>query len=112
MEREKLFGLLELDTDGTVLYSRIDNGENVRDLNASGIRGLNFYTEVAPFKNAKEFQECLEDFQLSHQQASTIDFICQYEDGPLKVRVLMARIREYSGPNTTKSILVHFRKAL
>jgi hypothetical protein len=40
-----------------------------------------------------------------------MDFTCDYEDGPLLVRVLFARIRERSETDVTKSILVHIRRA-
>ena len=107
--RQKLFGLLELDVEGRVLYSRIDSGTDARNFEGD-IRGLNFFTEVAPFENTGELQQHVDDFRLGSQQANTISFTCQYGDGPVQVRVLMARIRERSENDHTKSILVHIRK--
>jgi hypothetical protein len=55
LNQEKLFGLFELDTLGTVLYSRIEpDGES--DGAAPNVAGHNFYNEVAPFDNAEEFR--------------------------------------------------------
>jgi hypothetical protein len=107
---QKFFGLVELGADGTVLYSRIER-DGVRQYPATNITGRNFYSEVAPFRNVEEFQECLDGFTRSSQQAHSIFFICQYEDGPVRVKVLLARIRERSADEVTKSILVHIRKA-
>ena len=109
----KFFGLVELDPDGTVLYSRVE-ANGVRSgpyLPAPDLTGRNFYTEVAPFSNVGEFRQQLEAFGRSQQPACSFDFTCQYDDGPLTVRMLLARIRERAEQNTTKSILVHIRKA-
>jgi photoactive yellow protein len=106
---DKFYGLLELDPAGRVLYSRIeqDGGAAAPD---SDVTGRNFYTDVAPFKNVGEFQHRLDSFNRSSQQADSIHFTCDYDDGPLAVKVLLARIRECSEHDVTKSILVHIRK--
>jgi hypothetical protein len=109
--QQKLFGLLELDAEGKIIYSRIESGEDMRNF-ADDIKGLNFYTEVAPFKNVGEFQRCLDAFRQSSQQAQTIGFTCEYDDGPVQVRVLMARIRGHSEYDSAKSMLVHIRKTI
>ena len=106
----KLYGLLELDSDGTVLYSRVEMDGSGAGKPAPDLTGLNFFTEVAPFKNVGEFQRQLDLFGRGQQPASSLDFVCQYDDGPLAVRVLLARIRERSDQHTTKSILVHIRR--
>ena len=102
----KLFGLVELDAAGTVLYARLES-----DGGAPDYTGLNFYTEVAPFSNVVEFRDQLERFSRGSQPALSFDFTCDYEDGPVQVRVLLARIRERSQADETKSILVHIRRA-
>jgi hypothetical protein len=107
---QKFFGLLELGTDGIVLYSRAESEGRVR-CSAADIAGRNFFNEVAPFRNVGEFRERLDDFRRSSRQANSIHFTCQYEDGPLRVKVLLARVRERSEHDVTKSVLVHIRKA-
>jgi hypothetical protein len=108
---EKFYGLVELDSAGTVLYSRVEPDGAASGARAPDLTGRNFYTEVAPFRNVGEFRHQLELFSRDQQPASSLDFTCQYEDGPHTVRILLARIRERSDQNTTKSILVHIRKA-
>lgn len=78
---------------------------------ADGLRGRDFFSEVVPFENAEEFRQCINNFRASSRQASSISFTCRYQDGPLNVRVLLARIRERPDEHLTKSILVHVRKA-
>jgi hypothetical protein len=107
---QKFFGLVELGADGTVLYSRIESDNN-RLFPTTSITGRNFYSEVVPFRNVEEFHNCLNSFIRSPQQANSFLFTCQYEDGPVQVKVLLARVRERSEHDVTKSILVHIRKA-
>ncbi|HWW74585.1 MAG TPA: hypothetical protein VNZ44_04265 [Pyrinomonadaceae bacterium] len=106
----KLYGLLELDSDGTVLYSRVEADGSGAGKPAPDLTGLNFFTEVAPFTNVDDFRRQFDLFGSGQQPASSLDFVCQYDDGPVAVRVLLARIRESSDHQTTKSILVHIRR--
>lgn len=107
---QKFFGLVELGADGTVLYSRLekDDDHHFPVINSTG---RNFYSEVLPFRNVEEFQNRLDGFIRGPQQANSFLFTCQYEDGPVQVKVLLARVRERSEDDVTKSILVHIRKA-
>ena len=106
----KLFGFFELDAAGTVLYTRLEPDGNPTSGGAPDYAGRNFYTEVAPFRNVVEFRGQLDGFSRGSQPAHSMDFTCDYEDGPLLVRVLLARIREQSQADVTKSILVHIRR--
>ena len=107
----KLFGLVELDAAGTVLYTRFETDGMSPNGNAPDYRGQNFYMEVAPFRNVAEFKKHFDQFSRGSQAALSLDFVCEYEDGPLHVRVLLARIRERSETDVTKSVLVHIRRA-
>jgi hypothetical protein len=100
----QLLGLVEHDQAGTVLYARLE-----RDATRHDLDGLNFFSEVAPFKNAEEFRRRLEDFERGREQANSFNFTCDFDDGSVPVRVLVARIRERSNGERTESILVHIR---
>lgn len=108
---KEMYGLVELDHAGTVLYTHFE-GDGAATFSARDFTGLNFYTQVAPFQNAVELRQQLDDFSKGTQPAHTMDFTCDYVDGPVPVRILLARIRERSQDDVTKSILVHFRRAL
>ena len=108
---QKLFGLVELDAAGTVLYTRFEADGALPDGRAPSYTGLNFYTEVAPFRNVTEFRQQVDSFGRGSQPALSLDFICDYEDGPVHVRVLLARIRERAQGDATRSVLVHIRRA-
>lgn len=110
LDPQKLFGLFELNPAGTVLYSRIEP-----DGSSSGagpdVAGRNFFDEVVPFENVDEFRERITRFTSSDGQVGNFNFVCRLNDESLSVRVLLARIRERTDGNHTKSVLVHIRKA-
>lgn len=105
-----MFGLFKLDAAGTVLYARFE-GDAATAFSARDATGRNFYTELAPFGNVGEFRQQLDNFSRGSLGAHSMDFNCAYEDGPLPVRVLLTRIRERAERDTTKSVLIHIRRA-
>ncbi|HEX8335981.1 MAG TPA: hypothetical protein VF621_04585 [Pyrinomonadaceae bacterium] len=107
----KFYGLVELDAAGTVLYVRFESDGAQSLAGAPDCAGLNFYAQVAPFRNVAEFKNRLDGFMRGSQPAHSMDFTCDYEDGPVLVRVLFARIRERTQADVTKSVLVHIRRA-
>lgn len=102
----QLLGLVELDAAGTVLYARLEKDDVRRDL-----RGLNFFSEVAPFKNVADFRQRIDDFANGREQANSFNFTCDFEDGEIPVRVLVTRIRERTKETHAHSILVHIRQS-
>lgn len=108
--QQKLFGLLELDAAGTVLYSRLEGDSELGNLETN-VAGLNFFSEVASFLNVTEFHQRLDTFNRSSEQANSFIFNCDYADGAVLVRVLLARIRERTNGDQRKSLLVHIKKA-
>ncbi|HEX8773669.1 MAG TPA: hypothetical protein VF735_08655 [Pyrinomonadaceae bacterium] len=108
-DQQKLFGLFELDPAGTVLYSRMEPDGDAFG-NMPDVAGHNFFETVAPFENAEELRRRITSFTRGDGQADNFHFACRYENGPLLVKVLLARIRERTNGQHTKSILVHIRK--
>lgn len=105
----KFFGLLKLDADGTVLYSRAE-GDDEGNRPPDDIVGCDFYSGVACFKNVEDFREHLDRFVKSHDRAGGFSFVCEYEDGDVPVRVLLAQVRERMDDSRTKAVLVHIRQ--
>ena len=104
--RPQLLGLVELDLAGNVLYAKLEKEEGRCDLG-----GLNFFSDVAPFKNVAEFRRRLESFANGLEPVKSFSFICDFDDGVVAVKVLVARIRERTDHNRIKSLLVHIRPA-
>jgi hypothetical protein len=109
----EILGLVELDHIGIILHSRMERAPI--DENSSllapyqDINGLNFFTQVARFRNVSDFQERLDAFRTSGKQAQSFDFDCEYEDGNYPVHVLLARVTERADLKETKSILVQIK---
>lgn len=109
MTKQKLFGLFELDAAGTVLYSRVEPEGDAPAVRPD-FAGRNFYAEVAPFENVEEFRRRVTGFAQGVSPAHTFSFDCRYGGDTLPVSVLLARVRERTCGERTRSVLVHIRK--
>lgn len=104
---QKLFGLLELDLAGTVLFSKLEGDEKLVG-GATDVVGRNFFCEVATFLNVAEFRQRLETFDNGHERTNSFMFNFNYEDGAVPVKVLLARLREDT--KYPESVLVYIKK--
>ena len=104
---QKLFGLLELDPRGTVIFSKLEGEEKFAG--AVDVVGRNFFSEVATFLNVAEFRQRFETFDSNPEPSSSFTFDCDYEDGAVPVRVLLARLREDT--KYPASVLLYIKKA-
>jgi len=106
---DKLFGFFELDTAGTVLYSRTtcDSNHSVfLDLN-----GRNFFEELVKFENREEFRRLVNHFVDSETQADSFTFTCCCDEGLMPIRVLLARLRALRDGEQKTLTLLHIRRA-
>ena len=106
--RQKLFGLLELDPRGTVIFSKLEGEEKLAT--AANLVGRNFFSEVATFLNVAEFRQHFETFDNNpHSGSSSFMFNCNYRDGAVPVKLFLARLRE--DRKHPASVLVYIKKA-
>lgn len=108
--QQKLFGMFELDASNTVLYSRVERDGRGDASPAPDLSGSVLFEVAAPFSNAAELRQLVNHFRSNGAQSDSFDFTCQYEDGPVTVRVLLARVREHTDQHSTKSVLIHIRQ--
>ena len=106
-KQDRFFGVLELDADGTVLYSELEQDYTRKYM--PDITGHNFFTEIAPFNNVEEFRYCIRGFNKSSRHTDSFNFVCQYADGPVPVRVVLTRVFDKSKSNSTALTLVQIR---
>ena len=104
---QKLFGLLELDQRGTVIFSKLEGDEKLAG--TVDVVGRNFFSDVATFLNVAEFRQRFETFDSNPEPSSSFSFNCDYEDGAVPVRVLLARLKEDT--KYPASVLVYIKKA-
>lgn len=103
-------GLFELDTAGTVMYSRINPGIYAASTAPpSDFVGRNFFEEVAPFKNVEEFRRRFRHFACGSDSAEKFTFTCQFEERPAEMKVMLTRISEREFDEDKKLIIVDIR---
>ncbi len=104
-------GLFELDTAGTVMYSRVNPGVYAASTTAapSDFVGRNFFEEVALFKDAEEFRRRFRHFACGSDSAEKFTFTCQFEERPAEMKVMLTRISEREFDEDKKLIIVDIR---
>lgn len=109
---KKLYGLFELDADGTIIYSRdiSELGYFGTAANASLV-GRNFFDEVAPFKNVEEFRRLFKYFMKGANAAENLVFDCCFDESVVvPVKVKLSQISERESDERTKLVIVDIRK--
>lgn len=106
---QSLFGLFELDSTGKVLYSKVES-DGIFDDRKTALAGLNFYDEVAPFKNVTEFRRHLDQFVVGGDSVEKFDFVCRFDDGFEQVKVRLVRVSEREYDGHAKLTIVDIRK--
>lgn len=99
------FGLLELDSVGTVLYFKGD--DEARGGGPPEVVGRNFFTEVAPAAHADELRKIIRGFWESHAPSRTLTL---GGDSGRPCKILLARVHEQKDGWGQDSILVRFKK--
>lgn len=104
-------GLFELDTAGTVMYSRVNPGAYAASAATApaDFIGRNFFDEVAPFKNIEEFRRRFRHFARGSDSAEKFTFTCQFEEQPAEMKVMLTRISEREFDEDKKLIIVDIR---
>ena len=110
MITEVPLGLVELDDAGTVLYYNREGGAPA-DAPSHEMVGRNFYTDVAPVADAREFRNALAAFRRAHAPSYSFNFTFQTGDASCHTRILLARIHEKSEAGGRGSLLVQIKRA-
>lgn len=97
-------GIFELDTTGTVLYSRKPQPT------AEHLVGQDFFEQVADFENAQDFRRRFRNFISSHNFKENFSFLCRSMQGNVPVRVLMLRAKENSQSQSNDIVILDIRK--
>lgn len=106
---QPLFGLFELDTTGKIFYSKVES-EGIYDDRKTALAGLNFYEEVATFKNINEFRRHLDQFVSRGDSVDKFDFVCRFDEGSEQVKVKLVRVSEREYDGCAKLTIVDIRK--
>lgn len=102
-------GIFELDTAGTVLYSR-QSQPNPTAQNTEYLVGQNFFEKVADFENAPDFRRRFRNFISSHNFKENFSFECRSMQGNVPIRVLMLRAKEKNQSQSNDIVILDIRK--
>lgn len=102
-------GIFELDSAGTVLYSRQTNPCPVVE-KSKPLVGQNFFDTVADFENVPDFRRRFKTFFQSGHSTENFTFECRSQDECYPVRVLMLRASEKNDNQTNEIVILDIRK--
>ncbi len=107
---QPVFGCFELDSAGTVLYSKVE-ADGVFGTRQASVVGQNFFDKVALFDNVEEFRGRFKYFTKNSDSVNKFNFTCQFEKESLPIKVMLIQINEREHSEKTKLFVVDIRKA-
>ena len=99
------FGAIQLDPDGTILQFN-EYEANLSNRRAPETVGRNFFREVAPCTNVREFYGVFRDGVERGELNESFDYRFAFKQAPRNVRVTLF----YSAPTSTVWVFVQERK--
>jgi photoactive yellow protein len=84
------FGIIELDSDGRILaFNRAEEERSC--LTSEDVIGKNFFTDIAPCTQVKEYEGRFKEFLSGDQPAIEFSFTYTFPHGRVSIHVLMLR---------------------
>ncbi len=103
-----VFGLYELATDGTVLYSRSRAGEVLHEPTQVMVR-RDFFRDVAGFENKEDLRHHSRRFVYGDQSVNAFTFDCLYGADVVKARIFMTRAYETDDERAGTIVILDIR---
>ncbi|HEX8851992.1 MAG TPA: hypothetical protein VF754_00815 [Pyrinomonadaceae bacterium] len=104
--QEPLFGLIELGSDGTILYYHPED----REAEHVEFVGRNFFKDIASFPGSQEFETQVSSFLHGGAPASYFDFVFCLGGASVSARILLARTRENVTADGQESVFMHIKR--
>lgn len=105
----EVFGLYELSSDGTVLYSRMRDGDRLTD-GHTGTIGRDFFREIAGFQNTDDLRRHFRQFITEDRSVDTFVFDCLYESEVVRAKVFMTRAYENDHDHSGGIVILDIRR--
>jgi hypothetical protein len=107
--REGTFGLFELSSDGTVLYSRAAyNGHG--GMQPAETIGLDFFREVAAFTNKEDLRHHFRSFVVGSKPVDSFGFECEYGEISVRTKITMTRGHETADEHTASIVIMDIKQ--
>ncbi|QIT56533.1 photoactive yellow protein [Aquisalimonas sp. 2447] len=84
------FGAIQLDGSGKILQYNAAEGD-ITGRNPNSVIGKNFFTDVAPCTDSKEFRGRFEEGVKSGEMNTMFEYVFDYQMKPTKVKVHMKK---------------------
>ncbi|MBA3351832.1 MAG: hypothetical protein H0U23_05300 [Blastocatellia bacterium] len=105
-----VFGLYELATDGTVLYSRPRAGEVLHEPTQVMV-GRDFFREVALFENKEDLRHHFRRFLHGDESVNAFTFDCFYGADVVKAKIFMTRAYKTNDEHSGTVVILDIRSA-
>jgi len=87
------YGAIELDASGKILeFNRAE--EELSDHHAQDVIGRNFFTEIAPCSDVRQFKGRFTEFLNSNRPTEVFSFTYQFPDRPVQVELVFVRVNQ------------------
>lgn len=104
-------GLFELKYDGTIIYSRFRQNNQLVNSNSEMI-GCNFFDDVAGIENIQDLRRIFNNFVKSNKFTDNFVFDCRFAHEVVRVRVMLVRAIENSYPNPSDIVILDIRNGV
>ena len=102
---EHFFGIYELDSAGTILYSR--SHEDAQP--PPSIVGTNFFEEIEPFENADRLRSGIKSFMSGRQSVGSFFFEGIFEESRIKAKILLTRGHETQDDSVSGIVIMDIK---
>lgn len=108
---KNLFGIYELNDDGTVLTSLIRENGRYTTPKAKMV-GKDFFEDIADFVNIVDLRKHFRNFIKSRKPFDIFEFQCEYPQQTLQTRISMTRGTEFDFDRTNGIVIMDIRHTL
>lgn len=104
-----LFGVFELDTDGTVLYCGKVENSHLTELQPDLV-GRNLFEELADFEESSKLQKRFKRFVNDSRPTDNFNFSFYIQEKVIEAKIMMVRVHVRSNEKNGDLIVVDIRK--
>ena len=105
-----VFGLYELSSDGTVLYSRARREDVLKEPAQEAI-GQDFFRDVARFENTNALRHHFRRFLSDRRPVDSFLFDCLFETEVVRAKVFLTRAYEIDHDHAGGIVIMDIRQA-
>jgi hypothetical protein len=105
-----VFGLYELSSDGTILYTRPRTNDGLSEP-ADEIVGRDFFRDIRWCENIEDLRRHFRRFITGDQPVDVFTFECMFEQETVRAKVLMTRAYEQDRGQAGDIVIMDIRQA-